>query len=518
MGIEFRELWLWARNRKLLASFLVAFTLCLGILIGTLISGRALATRAQATNGASLPAIPDPVSLSSAFSSISKTLGPAVVNISTTQVIEKPKSGKTPHPGQNDPFQDFFDRFFDSPDNAPDAERSLGSGVIVDKKGFILTNDHVIDQATKIQVALDGDSSHYSARVVGVDKDTDLAVIKIESDHDLPVAKLGNSDGVQVGDWVLAFGSPFGLNSTVTAGIISAKDRSNIGHQFQRFIQTDAAINPGNSGGPLVNMAGEVIGINTAIYTESRSFEGVGFAMPSNAVINVYNQLITNGKVTRGSIGITFQDERSNNPVLLKELGAPYGIVVEAVEPGSPADKAGLQPGDVITNVNGTPVHTGSDLVNPIAQTTIGQSGQIDYIRGKQAKSVSLVVADRSKIFPQSAQAGVDDQPEQEETPGEFGLHVEELTPDLAHKLGMGKLTGVVVTQVDPASFAEDIDFSRGDVITEINHVAINSLSDYRREMAQLKPGQDVLFKVAQRGNNDRVLTVFLAGAVPAAQ
>jgi serine protease Do len=213
MGIEFRELWLWARNRKLLASFLVACTLCLGILIGTLISGRALATRAQATNGASLLAIPDPVSLSSAFSSISKTLGPAVVNISTTQVIEKPKGGKTPHAGQNDPFQDFFDRFFDSPDNAPDAERSLGSGVIVDKKGFILTNDHVIDEATKIQVSLDGDSNHYAARVVGFDKDTDLAVIKIEADHDLPVARLGNSDGVQVGDWVLAFGSPFGLNS-----------------------------------------------------------------------------------------------------------------------------------------------------------------------------------------------------------------------------------------------------------------------------------------------------------------
>src|SRR5579862_3189361 len=362
MGIEFRELWLWARNRKLLASFLVAFTLCIGILIGTVISGRALATRAQAPSGASLLAIPDPVSLSGAFSSISKTLGPAVVNISTTQVIEKPKAGgKTPRGGgQSDPFQDFFDRFFDSPDNAPDAERSLGSGVIVDKRGFILTNDHVIDEATKIQVTLAGDSMHYGARVIGFDKDTDLAVIKIEADHDLPVARLGNSDGVQVGDWVLAFGSPFGLNSTVTAGIVSAKDRSNVGHQFQRFIQTDAAINPGNSGGPLVNMAGEVIAINTAIYTGSRGFEGVGFALPSNTAISVYNQLVTVGKVTRGSIGITFQEDRSNNPVLLRELGAPYGIVVEAIEPGSPAEKAGLKPGDVITNINGVAVHTGA--------------------------------------------------------------------------------------------------------------------------------------------------------------
>src|ERR1700684_2033388 len=517
MAIQFQELYSWIKRRKIFATLLIIATLGIGIVIGTVISGRAMATHDQTgSGGASLLVIPDPVTLSNGFATISKKVGPSVVNISTTQVIEKPKGAKRPH-AQGD-FQDFFDRFFDSPDRGEDAERSLGSGVIVDKKGFILTNDHVVDQATKIQVTIDGDPTHYNAHVICIDKDTDLAVIKIDAGHEFATAKLGNSDGRQAGDWVLAFGSPFGLNSTVTAGIISAKDRSNVGHQFQRFIQTDAAINPGNSGGPLVNMAGEVIGINTAIYTGSRGFEGVGFALPSNVVINVYNQLITSGKVIRGSIGITFQDERSNNPVLLKELGAPYGIVVEAVEPNSPADKAGLQPGDVITDVNGQPIHTGADLVNPIAQTPIGQSVQIDYVRGKQAKSVSLVVADRSKIFPQSAQAGVDDQPEQEETPGEFGLHVEELTPDLAHKLGMGKLTGVVVYEVDPTSFADDIHSSGGDVITESNYGAINSWPDYRHEMAQLKPGQDVLCKVAQRGNNDRVITVFLAGAGPAAQ
>ncbi len=515
MGIQIRELWNWLRHRKSFAFLLVTITLCIGILIGSVISGRALATRAQTTNGAALLAVPDPISLSSAFASISKSLGPAVVNISTTQVIEKPKGGsKTPR-GKNDPFQDFFDRFFDSPDDGPDAERSLGSGVIVDRRGFILTNDHVIDDATKIQVALDGDAMHYSARVIGTDKDTDLAVIKIEATHELPVAKLGNSDGVQVGDWVLAFGSPFGLNSTVTAGIVSAKDRANVGQQFQRFIQTDAAINPGNSGGPLVSMAGEVIGINTAIYTGSHGFEGVGFALPSNTAISVYNQLITTGKVVRGSIGVTFQEENSNNPVLMKELGAPYGIVIERVEPGSPAEKAGLQAGDVITQVNGHAVHSGADLVNPIAQTPIGQSVDLQYVRNKQTKDVTLTVADRAKIFGQSAQ-DEQEQSDQTEEPSHFGLHTEDLTPDLAHKLDMGKLSGVVVTQVDPASFAEDVGFTRGDVIVEVNHFPVNSMADYLAQMAKLKAGDDVLFRIARRSQSDTVLTLFLAGTVPA--
>jgi len=317
MGMQLIEFAAWARNRKILASLLVTVTLAIGIVIGTVASGRVGASHPASTSDATPLAIPDPVQLSSAFASIVSKVQPAVVNISTTQVIERrgPGQGRPVPRGhgqmgpQDDqdqqPFQDFFNRFFDFPDQGPTAERSLGSGVVVDKKGYILTNNHVVDQATKVQVTLNGEQMPYTAKVIGVDEETDLAVIKIDVGHDLPAAKLGNSDSVQVGDWALAIGNPFGfLQGSVTAGIISAKDRGNVGQQFQRFLQTDAAINPGNSGGPLVNMSGQVVGINTAIITGGHGNEGVGFALPSNTAIGVYNQLIANGKVTRGSIGV----------------------------------------------------------------------------------------------------------------------------------------------------------------------------------------------------------------------
>lgn len=532
MGVELRELFSWAKRRKIIVSFLVLLTLGVGIVIGTLLSGKAMAVHEQASNGAALLAIPDPVTLSNGFAAVSRKLEPAVVNISTIQVIERPKSnGRSARRG-DDPFGDFFDRFFNSPDDVPDAERSLGSGVIVDKKGFVLTNNHVVDQATKIMVSVDGDPTPYTARVVGRDADTDLAVVKIDANHDLPTAKLGNSDGVQVGDWVLAFGSPFGLNSTVTAGIVSAKDRSMDGqsrsnHQFQRFIQTDAAINPGNSGGPLVNLAGEVVGIDTAIYTGSRGFEGVGFALPSNTAIGVYNDLVAHGKVVRGAIGVRFQDSEFPNPALMRELGAPYGIVVEDVTPGSSAAKVGIQPGDLITKVNGRPVHTGSDLVDPIAQTPIGKSIAIQFVRDRQTKEATAVVEDRSRVSPDETAQDSESQPGEQEQPSPLGLHVEDLTPDLAHKLGMSKVAGsiaagnsagVVVTEVDPATFADsdEAKFYRGDVITEINRVHVSSKADYSREIAKLQPGKDVLFKIARRSpDDDRILTVYLAGVVP---
>src|SRR3984957_19632624 len=425
MGLQVKELFDWARRRKILASAFLVITLGVGIMIGSIVSGKVSAMKACSSAGTNATplAVPDPIPSSNSFSSIVTRVEPAVVNIATTQVLERKPSARKRRPqqgqgqgqgnDQDDPMQDFFDRFFDGRQDAPpQAERSLGSGVIVDKRGDVLTNNHVVEQATKIQVQLDGDPNKYTAKVIGVDEDTDLAVIKIEANKELPTAKLGNSDGVQVGDWVLAIGSPFGLNATVTAGIISAKDRGGIGQQFQRFLQTDAAINPGNSGGPLVSLGGDVIGINTAIITGSRGYEGVGFALPSSVAINVYNQLIQQGRVTRGSIGVSFQEDLGTNAITLKELGAANGVVIMGVEPGSPAEKAGLKGGDVITNVNGRPIKTGNDLVNPIAQAPIGTKVKIGYVRDRQIKETTAVVEDRTRVFPNSALRQVDSRDE----------------------------------------------------------------------------------------------------------
>jgi len=520
MGEQVKELMDWARRRKILAGVFVALTLVVGILIGSVVSGRVSATKGFGFAGTTATplAVPEVIPSSSSFASIVNRVEPAVVNIATTQVLERKQSSKRrraqPY-DQEDPMQDFFDRFFDGrQEGPPQAERSLGSGVIVDKRGYILTNNHVVEQATKIQVQLNGDATRYTAKVVGVDEPTDLAVIKIDAGKDLPIAKLGNSDGVQVGDWVLAIGSPFGLQATVTAGIISAKDRGGIGQQFQRFLQTDAAINPGNSGGPLVDLAGEVIGINTAIITGSRGYEGVGFALPSTTAINVYDQIIKQGRVTRGSIGVSFQEELSTNAITLKSLGAPYGVVIEGVEPGSPAEKAGLKGGDVITSVNGQPVKNGNDLVNPIAQAPIGSKVKLTYIRDRAQKEATAEVGDRTRVFPNSA-GRLGDQPG-ETAPPEFGLHVEELTPDRGHRVGLEGQKGVLVIEVEPASFADDLGFGRGDVIAQVNGETVSSVADYRKTVSKLKKGEDVVFKVLRRQDSDRILTLYLSGKVPA--
>jgi serine protease Do len=517
MRVHLSEFAGWVSKRKLVASLLVALTLSIGIIIGTVISGRVSATHAFLANGATPLDLPNPVSLSNAFGAIVERDEPAVVNISTTQVIDR-KGQPQGHGGGADPFHDFFNRFFDSPNEGPDAERSLGSGIIVDKKGFILTNNHVIEQATKIQVQLNGEPTLYTARLIGADKETDLAVVKIEANRDLPIVRLGNSSGVHVGDWVLAIGSPFGLQATVTAGIISAKDRGNVGRQFQHFLQTDAPINPGNSGGPLVDMSGNVIGINSAIMTGGRGYEGVGFALPSNMAISVYNQLVEHGKVTRGSIGITFTEEQGSNPIVLHELGASNGMVLQYVEPDSPAAKAGIEAGDVVTSVNGKPVRSGSDLVDPITQTPVGSKVHIVYVRAGTQHETDVTVEDRAKLFPDRVSSLNEDQPPTQPAqaaPADFGLRVEDIGSNGTRRSDFHDSHGAVVSEVDPATFAEDVGFMRGDLIQEVNHGAINSAADYRKAAAEFKPGQDVVFKVLRHADNERMLTIFLAGVVP---
>ena len=282
---------------------------------------------------------------------------------------------------------------------------SLGSGFIVDPKGYIITNNHVIEKADKIFVKLstDPDSQDLGrpARVIGTDKATDLAVIKIESSSPLPTVKLGNSDQAQVGDWVEAIGSPFALAQTVTAGIISAKNRTiepGVAGQFQHFIQTDAAINPGNSGGPLLNMNGEVIGVNTAIYTQSAGYQGIGFAMPSNTVVSVYNDLISpSHKVTRGSIGISFRSGLSG--AVNRVYGFKNGVLVQQVQPGGPADKGGIKPGDIITSIDGRSIKDGDDLVNDIASRRPGSSIRLGFMRDGKPQDATVTVGDRDKVF-----------------------------------------------------------------------------------------------------------------------
>jgi serine protease Do len=514
----------WTRSTKFLGALLLTVTLGLGILIGTVVSDKAGAARTILVNAAIPLSVPNAIPSSNSFAAIVNRTEPAVVNISTTQVIDRKTTARPRgRGGDNDPFQDFFNRFFDAPDEGPEAERSLGSGIVVDPNGFILTNNHVIEQATKIQVQMNDAPTEYTAHLVGADEETDLAVIKIEPDRKLPFVKLGNSDGVQVGDWVLAIGSPFGLRATVTAGIVSAKDRG-VGRQFQHFLQTDAAINPGNSGGPLVDMAGQVIGINTAILTGGRGYEGVGFAMPSSTAIAVYNQLVEHGKVTRGSIGVTFAEEQSRNPIVLRDLGASYGVVLQSVEPGGPAARAGIEPGDVVVAVNGKPVKSGPDMVNPIAETPIGGKVRVGYLRDRQQRETTVTVDDRNKIFPDRVSENIVPrspllrQPEKL-APMEVGLRVEELAVTQARRPDAYRNErGVVVAEVAPTSFGEDLGFLRGDLITEINRVSVKSVADYRSAVAGLKPGSEALFKVLRQDDSLHMLTVYLAGVAPSGE
>lgn len=409
-------------------------------------------------------------SLSKVFSSVAEKVSASVVSVRSVKKA-KPMAEKNL---QNDPFFERFKDFFgeDFMDKFDAPQQGLGTGVIVDERGYILTNNHVIGQADEIEVSFNGGTKTFKAKLIGVDPKSDLAVIKIEPSSKLTAAKIGDSDSLKIGDWVVAAGNPFGLSGTITAGIVSAKGRSlgNVG-QYEDFIQTDAAINPGNSGGPLCNLEGDVVGINTAIFSRSGGYMGVGFAIPSNMAKTVMESLITHGKVVRGWLGVGIQN-------ITEELGKSFGYsgmdgaLVGQVSDGSPADKAGLKQGDIIISYGADAVKNMNDLRNRVAATTPGSSVKMKIFRDGIEKDVSVQIEE------------LQNQPEEEkevtkQLESEIGVSVNALSPELAARLKTRKNRGVVITRVVPGSIGERAGLSTKDIIASVNGKIISSEKEF---------------------------------------
>lgn len=431
------------------------------------------------------------VETSRAFSEIAGAISPAVVNISTTKIVRRDAT-----PFFEDPFFDFFNPFRDFKAPRKWKEQSLGSGVIVSEDGFIITNNHVIEQADEIRVTL-LDKRSFKAKLVGSDSKTDVAVVKIDAKN-LPTIKWGDSDRLQVGEFVLAIGNPFGLSHTVTMGIISAVGRANVGiADYEDFIQTDAAINPGNSGGPLVNISGELIGINTAIFSKSGGYQGIGFAVPSNMAKLVMGQLEQKGKVTRGWLGVTIQEM---TPELAQKFGLrnSVGALVGDVAKGSPAEKVGIRRGDIILEFNGKKVHDVGNLRNMVAQSKVGSEITLVIRRGDKEYSFRAVIAELPRESAESSPGSV---PEDSPAEGLAGLSVMELTREIARQLGLHRdEKGVVVVRVEPGSTADEAGVRKGDVIQEIDRKRIDKLDDYNRVASGILPGDAILLFMNRGG------------------
>jgi serine protease Do len=495
------------REQKLLSFSLLLFTLLVGILVGPLLDTGVRADKDQVAPDATPLEIPKPVELSTAFTQLAKRLEPSVVNIQSDYVPRQSESARKQKPKaeeDDDKELDLFRRFFHGMP-APKRE-ATGSGVIVDPKGYILTNFHVVDKADRIRVRLKEDPVEYEAKLIGADKETDLAVIKINASKSLVAARIGNSDSVQVGDWSVAIGSPFGLATTVTAGIISAKgrDRKELdgAEQFQHFLQTDAAINPGNSGGPLLNINGEVIGINTAIATQIGGYQGVGFAMPINTAVKVYNQIIKTGRVTRGSIGVSLDGFQEPSPELLKVYGATRGAFVIGVEQDSPADKAGLKEEDVIVALNGEVINSNADLIAKVSDSPVGSQATLKVVRDGKTRQLPITIGDRAKVWEGDPRVAtvLSPEPQRSHTSGaKFGFSFRKLTDADREELGFDQEGGVLITQVDPASFADDAGLRENDIIVEVNRQPIRSVDDVQRIQRKLKAGDPVAFKIMRR-------------------
>jgi len=428
-----------------------------------------------------------------AFRKIAKRMNPAVVNIYTTQIVRG-----------RDPFEDFFGnddmfrRFFGDQPERESRQTSLGSGVIIDSNGFVLTNNHVVENADEIRVSMEDTGqpqlNGLVAKIVGRDPKTDVALIKITPKVELTAAPLGDSDLLQVGDWVIAIGNPFGLGHTVTVGVVSAKGRT-LGGNYDDFIQTDASINPGNSGGPLLNLRGEIIGINTAIASRTGQSAGIGFAVPINLAKEIIPQLKASGRVVRGQLGVTIQTQW--NDAIAKQFGVDHGALITDVTKDSAADKAGLKRGDVIVEYNGKPLKTGSDLPRMVAVTKPGTDVTLKVVRDQKERTVTVKVATMK-----DTDMALDEDTDEKSSAVELGISVSDLDQQTARQLDLESDQGVLITKVKVNSAAERAGLTRGDVILEINRRTVSSVGDYREVVAKAKPGDTLLFLIFRRGGS----------------
>jgi serine protease Do len=466
----------------------LAVAALIGVALGAFGVGRAEQRRVRPLAAAvEAPILPVQMPLNTGtFAKVAEAIKPAVININTMAKGGGGGPGRTPF----EEFfgEEFFRRFFgEAPERMP--QRSLGSGVIVDASGIALTNAHVVENATNIEVvSLDG--SKHKAKLIGLDKKTDLAVLKLDDGkNSFPAARLGDSDRAQVGDWVIAVGAPFGLHATVTAGIISAKARQIGQGPFDDFLQTDAAINPGNSGGPLVNMQGEVIGINTAIVAGG---SGIGFAIPSNMARKIYTELQAKGRVTRGWLGVSIQPL---TPELAKSFGAKdnKGVLLSEVIPDSPAAKAGLQSGDIMLEFQGKKVEAPADLQRAVGLTSPGASAKVKVWRDQGEKTVEVKIGEAPDEQREARGSGP------RGGKSALGLDVRPITPEIARQLNLRTTEGVIVARVEDGSAAEEAGIQRGDVIREVNRQKVRSMADFEKATKDAKEG-DRLTVLLQRG------------------
>ena len=452
--------------------------------IALVMAGLMLTTGQQLAGASKSPSAPRMIPDN--FSALAEQVGPAVVNIQVEKTAGE--TGMRPQ-FRGNPFGDErFKEFFGGQQQPERKQGGLGTGFIIDKTGLIITNNHVVEDADTIKVKLK-DEREFDAKVVGRDPQTDLALIKIDAKGDLPVASLGRSAELKVGEWVLAVGSPFGLEQTVTAGIVSAKGRAIGSGPYDDFIQTDASINPGNSGGPLVNLNGEVVGINTAIIAQG---QGIGFAIPIDMATKIVAQLKDNGEVTRGWLGVSIQDLKGE---LADYYGAKggEGVLVTEVVPGNPAEKAGIQAKDIITAVDGEKVRTSRELTAKAATLPVGETTKITLVRDGKERTVDVKVAKRPVTVADAGKPPV-------EKEGEYGLQVTDLTPEMARRLKTNREAGVVVVGVRPDSKAAKAGLQQGDLILEVDRQNVSSTGELKQLLAK-HTGGDGIALLVQRAN-----------------